>query len=764
MSQIFDPLGLISPCILLAKVILQNLWSLKITWDESVPSDIVNMWSKFISSLMHINNIRIPRYIFYDCPSLVELHVFSDASTQAYATCVYIKSINKNNRVSVHLVMAKSRVAPLKPMTVPRLELCGALLAVRMADKVKSSLRLTINKCTYWCDSTIVLSWIHSPKAHLLKPFVFNRISEISEKTESCRWRYVPTKSNPADIGSRGTDAKQLQNCNLWWSGPPFLLHEEQSWPKQPSHLQQADLPEFKANCHLTADCSDYVTYYSDFIKSFSSFSKLQRVIVYVHRFIHNCLHPLKKRTGFIKIHELNSSLISLCRFVQLEIFSLEYNLLKNNKQLTVKNKLLQLTPFYNENDALLRVGGRLNSSMYDFETKHPILLDSRHHFATLIFRHYHIILLHAPPQLLLFTLRHKFWFINGRNLARQTVKKCIKCCRFAGKSIQPIMGNLPSSRLHTDYVFANTAVDYAGPVMILNRKGRGSRLIKSYLCIFICLAIKAVHIELVTDLSSTTFLAALDRFIARRGRPQTIYSDNGTCFVGACNELARFLKLNSDNISSQANNSYINFKFSPAYSPHFNGLVEGSVKSVKYHLKRVLGLANLTYEEMNTVLVQIEGLLNSRPLTPLSSDPSDLTALTPSHFLIGRTLTALPSPQDTKPSVIPTLSRYMRIQQLKAHFWKRYYIEYITELQKRQKWRRQGEQLQLGEMVLVRDDRLPPTRWLLGRVVRLYPGSDGVTRVADVFTTSGTLRRAFNRLCPLPVMDQNCVPGAATC
>lgn len=229
MSQIFDPLGLINPCILQVKIILQSLWSSQITWDESVPSDIETMWYKFTTSLNHINNIRIPRYILCDCPSSIELHVFSDASTQAYAACVYIKGVSHDNHVSVHLMTAKSRVAPLKPMTVPRLELCGALLAVRLADKVKSSLRLNINKCTYWCDSTIVLGWINSPKAHLLKPFVFNRISEICENTESCRWRYVPTKSNPADIGSRGTDAKQLQNCSLWWSGPPFLLHEEQS-------------------------------------------------------------------------------------------------------------------------------------------------------------------------------------------------------------------------------------------------------------------------------------------------------------------------------------------------------------------------------------------------------------------------------------------------------------------------------------------------------------------------------------------------------
>lgn len=268
---------------------------------------------------------------------------------------------------------------------------------------------------------------------------------------------------------------------------------------------------------------------------------------------------------------------------------------------------------------------------------------------------------------------------------------------------------------------------------------------------------------ELVTDLSTSTFLDALSRFIARRGKPTNIYSDNGTCFVGACNELSSFLRSNSDYIRAQAAISSINFKFSPAYSPHFNGLAEGAVKSVKYHLKRVLCLANLTYEEMNTVLVQIEAILNSRPLTPLSSNPCELAALTPSHFLIGRTITTLPSPQVKDAATIPTLTRYMRVQQLKAHFWNRYYKEYITELQKRQKWRRPGGRLQNGEMVLVKDDRLPPNRWLLGRVTRLHPGSDGVTRVADVLTTSGTLRRATNRLCPLPVMDQNFVPVCAS-
>lgn len=764
MSQIFDPLGLISPCILIAKSILQKLWSSKIMWDEMVPTEILNDWKKFRNSLLYINNIRIPRHILCEFPTAIEIHSFSDASELAYSACVYLRSISNNNNVSVHLVTAKNRVAPLKATTIPRLELCGAFLAARLVEKVKSSLRLQINRFTYWCDSTIVLGWIQSPKTHLLKPYVFNRIHEILDRSEPSAWRYVPTGLNPADIGSRGADARSLEGFALWWTGPSFLLQNESEWPHHPLSSSKTDLPEFKQHCNLTTEQSKHSTYHSEFIKRFSDFSKLQRVVAYAQRFIHNYLNPRDKRSGHLKIPELNSAFNALCRFAQQQSFKEEYMLLKNNKHLPSKNQLLSLNPFFDRNDGLIRVGGRLSNSFYDYETKHPILLHSTHHITILLYRLYHILLMHAGPQLLLSTTRHKMWVIGGRNLARKLFRNCITCCRFSGRTKQPIMGNLPEQRLHAEYPFLNTAVDYAGPVMILNRKGRGSRLIKSYLCIFICLAVKAVHIELVTDMSSDTFLAALNRFIARRGKPVNIFSDNGKCFVGACNELARFLKQNSNYISSQASNLSINFKFSPAYSPHFNGLAEGSVKSVKYHLKRVTSSANLTYEEMNTVLVQIEAILNSRPLTPMSSDPSDLTALTPSHFLIGRTISLLPSPQLKESAAVHSLSRYMRTQQMKIHFWNRFYKEYLSELQKRQKWRKQGEQLQLGEMVLVKDDRLLPNQWLMGRVTCLHPGSDGITRVADVLTTTGTLRRAYNRLCPLPVGDQSFVPGAAPC
>lgn len=759
-SQIFDPLGLVNPCVLTAKVILQKLWAAKITWDEAVPLEIRKAWNKFVDSLQYLNKIKIPRCVLGDSPKCIEIHTFSDASLSAFSACVYLKSVSSNNTVSIHLVTAKSRVAPLKPTTVPRLELNGAVLAAKLVEKVKASFRLQISNCTYWCDSTIVLGWIRSPKQHLLKPYVFNRLQEILDRSEPSSWHYVPTKLNPADIGSRGASAAQLEDCSLWWTGPPFLVQDKLTWPRQPIHSENTELPEFKVQCNLSSDKPDFFTHISYFIKRFSDFNKLQRVVAYVQRFLHNYFHAGNKRTGYLKLNELHSSLNALCRFAQRETFSNELNKLKSNLPLPTKNNLIKLNPFFNTADSLLRVGGRLSNSYYDFDTKHPILLHSSHHVSTLLFKYYHIILMHAGPQLILSTSRHKFWIISGRNLARKVVHSCIKCCRFSGKVRQPIMGNLPKERLHAEFPFSSTAVDYAGPVMILNRKGRGSRLIKSYLCIFVCMAVKAVHIELVTDLSSDTFLAALHRFIARRGKPTNVFSDNGRCFVGASNDLANFFNQNLSSVSEQVSKLSINFHFSPAYSPHFNGLAESAVKSVKHHLKRTVACANLTYEELYTVLAQIESILNSRPLTPLSSNPLDLTALTPSHFLIGRPVALLPSHHVEETAAPHTLSRYLRTQQLKAHFWNRFYKEYITELQQRQKWSKDGGQLTLGEMVLVKDDRLPPNQWLLGRVTRLYPGTDGITRVADVLTVSGTLRRAFNRLCPLPVEDQNCTPG----
>lgn len=760
-AQVFDPLGLINPCMLQAKLILQTLWAKKITWDDQLPATIESQWQSVTKYLPEITKIEIPRRVLCDSYAKVELHAFSDASIKAFSACIYVRSVSNTGHVQVQLLLAKTKVAPLKQrLTMPRLELCGALLAARLMKVAENALRLKVNSLFFWCDSTIVLSWIKMCKLKL-KPFVYNRISEIINNFGTNLWNYVPTDMNPADIGSRGLNATQLRSSLLWWGGPHFLHQTNMQLPTQPLQINTNNLPEIKHQCYLSTDESHCHNF--DYFNKFSNFCKLQRTTAYIKRFIYNCQHTRNKILGPLTVTELNSAVEILCRQVQRDSYCKQYLQLLHKRPLSPKDRLLKLNPFI-DHTGLIRVGGRLSNSHYDYYTKHPILLDASHHITKILVSHYHKILLHAGPQLLLSSLRHKYWIVNGRNLCRNTTRKCISCLRFAGKTYQPIMGNLPLQRLQADYPFTHTAVDYAGPIMIANRKGRGCQLKKAYIAVFVCLAVRAVHIELVTDLSSDGFIAALNRFIARRGKPATIYSDNGTNFVGACNEIAKFLKTQSNNITSYAGTSEINFTFSPAYSPHFNGVAEGSVKSIKKHLKHVLSMAHLDYEEMNTVLVQIEAILNSRPLTPISSDPSDLVPLTPAHFLIGRTLTMLPAPQ-VEQAPLHTLSRYKRIQLLKTHFWNRFYKEYVSELQIRNKWTTNRGQPQPGDMVLVKDDRLPPNRWLLGRVTAVYPGSDSINRVADVATTTGTLRRAWNRLCPLPVkLDQQAAPRGPAC
>ncbi|XP_047032786.1 uncharacterized protein LOC124639459 isoform X1 [Helicoverpa zea] len=679
----------------------------------------------------------------------------SDASERAFGCCVYLRSVNMEGAVKVQLLASKNRVAPIKPTTIPRLELCGALLGARLCAKVQSSITLPITRCQFWCDSTIVLSWL-AMSPNVLKPFVRNRVNEIQESTAGHTWSYVPSRFNPADLVSRGLKADLISECSLWWSGPEFLLNDETHWPAMPNKAMKQDLPEvitsnFTDHSFLT-DTQKHAQHTNTslihtLLHKYSNINRLQRVVAYILRFYNNVKNKIKDKNP-LSIKELQDSLNFILRQAQMEMFSKEYDILKAGKTLPRKNRLICLSPFVDE-DGLIRVGGRLDNSPYDYNIKHPILLCCKHHITKLIFHEYHYDLLHAGPQLLIASIRQVYWPLGGRNLSKSVVKHCIKCFKFKCQNIQPVMGQLPVNRTQLEFPFLNSSVDYAGPILIADRKGRGCKLVKAYLCIFVCLAVKAVHIELVTDLTKEGYMAALSRFVARRGKPKSILSDNGTNFVGTCNELQQFLQ--QSNISYEVAQRGIEFTFAPPYSPHFNGIAEAAVRSTKHHLKRLLQLTHFTYEEMVTCLTQIEAVLNSRPLTPLSSDPLDFTVLTPSHFLIGRSLIAVPHPQVSDVN-IGRLERYHRVEHIKQHFWNRFHLEYISLLQQKTKWTSSTGQLAEGTLVLIKERGQPPMLWPLGRVTKVFPGSDGITRVAELKTRKGTILRSFNNICPLPL------------
>lgn len=459
----------------------------------------------------------------------------------------------------------------------------------------------------------------------------------------------------------------ELEDLSLWWYGPEFVLKDTSFWPS--SSFSSKNLHDTKeSELNLIASNAD-----ESLFNKFSNLSTLESVTAYCLRFIQNASVPRENRyVGQLSAKEIKQALYRLLINAQSESFKSELAILRNQRPIC-KVSLVSLAPFLDK-EGLLRVGGRLSKLSATYHKVHPILISAHHPLTKLIFKREHLRLLHPGPQLLLASLRQKFWPISGRSLPRKIVHTCLKCFKTNPRVNVPFMDSLPKSGVNPSPPFFTTGVDYAGPILIKNKKGRGCKLIKSYIVVFVCFSTKAIHLELVGDVTTESFLLALRRFTSRRGLPKHIYSDNGKTFIGArseLRELGKFLMSSSSEISNKSLHLNIEWKFIPACAPHFGGLWEAGVKSVKYHLKRVAGNAPLTFEDLYTLLVQVEAVLNSRPLTPLSTDPSDPLPLTPAHFLIGRPLNMVP---DEDLLEVPTtrLSHHQRIQQLYQHFWTR--------------------------------------------------------------------------------------------
>ncbi len=300
----------------------------------------------------------------------------------------------------------------------------------------------------------------------------------------------------------------------------------------------------------------------------------------------------------------------------------------------------------------------------------------------------------------------------------------------------------------------------------------RNRTLVKVYVRVFVCMATKAVHLEMVTDLTSEAFLAALRRFIGRRGYPETLATDNGSNFVGAQKELRDLYTFLNSTATRRSTNLFctthhIKWTHTPARSPHFGGLWEAAVKSMKFLLFKTVKPHQLFEHELNTILVEIEATLNSRPLIPLNSGPNDgLEVLTPGHFLIGKALKAVPVESHLH-SKISCLKHWNLCQRIYADFWTRWSNEYLCTLQRLNKWRRSERSVKVGDLVLLKDMDLFVRSWPLGRIVKVYPGADGYVRAATIKTEKGTYTRSVTKivlLLPEEELTSSPAPGPPVC
>lgn len=752
LARTFDPLGWISPVIFQGKVLMQRLWLLNLSWDEVPPADVIAEWKGIVRDLPTITKLRLGRFVLNGDKSC-SLHGFSDASELGYSAVVYLRTQGRNGEVKVSLMMAKSRVAPVKSqLTIPKLELSGAALLVRLLRYVVEAIKdeVVITEIFGWSDSTIVLSWLRlSP--HLLQIFEGNRVSQIINSGLNITWRHLPSEMNPADVASRGCRASDLLGHSLWW-GPTWLTGDAETWPINIIDKTEFELPGLrKTKVKVFTEIVETDSIFS----LFSSLNMLLAVVAYCLRFVHNAKDPSRKLVGALTATERRFALERLIKLVQNAEFAYDVSQLRQDR--LCSKRLRRLGPFISD-DGLLRVGGRLEHSSLSFGKKHPLILPKRHPLTVLIVDHFHKIYCHAGATVLLAILQKYFWIISAGQVIRTRIFKCMKCFRTKARPTEPMMAALPSDRVNATGVFHTVQTDFAGPFIIKHSRVRNAKTLKAYLCVFICSSSKCVHLECVTNLSTEGFLAALTRFTSRRGLPSVIRSDCGTNYVGTSRHLGEVQKyLTSRDVQqgliNEAAKQNISWRFNVPAAPHFGGLFEATVKSAKTLLRRVIGDQVLTFDELVTVFTRIEAVLNCRPLCPLTQDPQNFEVLTPAHFLIGRPLLSVPEYnwEDIPDS---RLNRYNLIQAMCQRIWRKWNEQYLHSLQMRRKWTSPTDPPKIGDLVLIKEENMPPLKWRLGRIEDLLPGSDGVVRVVKLKVSTGTMMRPVVKICRLPLDD----------
>lgn len=392
----------------------------------------------------------------------------------------------------------------------------------------------------------------------------------------------MPSQDNPADALSRGQLPREFMQNDMWQNGPIWLSDNEQAWPLNP--VSEAEIPEQRATVVLST------TYNINLLEKFSSFVRMKRVIAYCLRFGSKSREGRATSEDLIP-EELKGAETCTIKLIQRVHFGSELSDLANNRPLDTKSNILSLNPFLDAN-GILRVEGRLKHASVDFDKKHPVLLPSKNHVTELIIRESHVRLCHAGTQTTLYAIRENYWPLNGRNNVKNVIQKSIKCYRWKPAIPEYPMGNLPKIRVVCARPFENVGVDFCGPFLIKEKKYRNRNKVKIYVAVFVCLVTKAIHLEIVSDLTTEAFLASLKRLFARRGKARAIYSDNATNFVGANNNLKEIFEFiqrseNQKIISRSLVDQGIQWYFAPPRSPHFGGIWEAPVKSFKHHMRR---------------------------------------------------------------------------------------------------------------------------------------------------------------------------------
>eukprot|EP00117_Sycon_ciliatum_P018644 scpid5610/ scgid2568/ len=806
LSSLYDPLGLLLPITLQARLLLRELWQVQLDWDSPLPAHLADRWAAISTMMSTATSLPVPRLCGPVATATdVQLHIFTDASAEVYAAVAYLR-ISVGEVHHSGLIYSKLRLAPMPKLdaggtaslTIPRLELLGVTIGARLSRFLHDQLHLPISSTTLWTDSKCVLHWLASRRD--LSTFVQNRIRVLRSHT-SISYCYVPTLDNPADLATRPQTMEQLTASTLWWKGPRWLLQEPSQWPQKlvvtPDVMELAATevrgPKVLHGATLiaTAFPQSRPAIATTICDRVSSLERLIRISFYVCNFIQQRLwsrllpvsqsrlrttHPLlcSLLTALASSSHLNAAsrrliLAVLIRMAQLECFADVFQSFATNNHCPIRGQLGVAI----DDHGLLQCHGRLALA------GHPALalLPATHRLTRLVITDVHCRLLHAGTAHTLAHLRLNFWVPQGRRAVRSILRNCTVCRRHEGPPYKlPSPPALPKERVVPAAPFEYVGLDYFGPILV--KQADGTTTSKVWVCLLTCLAVRAVHLEWVIDMTALQFIACFRRFVARRGVPRLLYSDNASQFKAASGVLDQLWSTvaTDPGVANYFTSQGITWKFTTAFAPWQGGVYERMVGLVKRSLRKALGRQHLRLDQLATLLAEAEAAVNSRPLTSVTADYEgrDVEILTPAHFLLGSRPAALPlstaldDPEYTPPSTDPALSlltEWRHRQTQSELFWSLWRTDYLQVLQermahtsKRQHCPKPSPEPSVGEVVLVDEETAPRCMWKLARVVALEKSqTDGAVRAARIITSTG---KEVNRpVCKLYGLECRQVP-----
>ena len=743
-ASIYDLLGFVAPFILLGKQILQQMCRDKVGWDEPLPEELRTWWESWLQDLQNLSNVKIKRsYIPANVSDVkpYELHHFLDASVTGYGECSYLRAVNASGEVHCSLVMGKARVAPTKVTTIPRLELSAAVVAARTSVMLRHELEIDGLQEYFWTDSKVVLGYINND-AKRFHVFVANRIQRIKSTTEPEQWQYVKSEDNPADHASRGLTAHQLVSSN-WFTGPDFLW--EKDLPAGNVKVEEvSEDPELRKAQVLNTKAKEKRTLL-DRLSKFSEWKRAVKAIACLNRHAKQRKGLKSKTSKATSVEERQEAELFIIKLVQEESFSSEIRGIKRCKEVRPKvkaNKLYKLSPFVDEY-GVLRVGGRLTRSSLHPHVKHPAILPKTSHVSSLLIKHYHQKVHHQGRGITVNELQSNgIWVIGCSGAVASHIYRCMMCRKYRRSTQDPKMADLPEDRMEMTPPFTYCGLDCIGPFYVKEAR----KELKKYGLLFTCMCSRAVHIEMLDDLTTDAFINALRAFIAIRGNVRQLRCDQGTNFVGAKREFMNAMK---DLDHEQLKEHGCEFKMNTPSSSHMGGVWERQIRTIRSVLTAILDQSakRLDTASLRTFLYEVMAIINSRPLTiEHLNDPASLEPLTPNHILMMKSSIISPPPGQFVSQDLYLRKRWRQVQFLSNEFWTRWRKEYLLNLQQRQLWQTDKRDTKVNDIVILREDSSPRNQWKMARVTEVYPSADGRVRRVKLLVSDSSLDKQGKR------------------